>query len=89
MNLAHMEAIVFTFSRYFGSRKNPQESTRFTPESGKSELSRYSARDGIFVLPIMMNAAVPEGTPPRWIRTYKKPSRPAVPRRGTDAGRPH
>jgi hypothetical protein len=64
MNLAHMEAIVFTFSRYFGSRKNPQESTRFTPESGKSELSRYSARDGILDLPIMMNAAVPEGTPP-------------------------
>ena len=42
------------------------------------------------VFEIVMNAAAPEGTPPRRI-SYKKPntSCPGVPRRGPEAGNSH
>jgi len=39
----------------------------------------------------MINAAAPDGAPPRWIsnlKILKKPPCPAVPRRGPEAGNP-
>ena len=33
-----------------------------------------------------MNAAAPDGAPPRWINNYSKTPMPAVPRRGHEAG---
>jgi len=40
---------------------------------------------------IMMNAAAPDGAPPRRINdgNLQKPHCPAVPRRGPEAGDPH